>query len=96
MQDKPSSGDDVRAATTVAEDRQDQAAVLGQVLSLSPQALTITELIREMNGGKSSFARSDQTQRAIRDLVAGGLLHLDRETVRPTRAAVLFYELVEL
>lgn len=41
MRNKPSSGDDERAATTTDLDVRGQAGVLRQVLSLYPQALTL-------------------------------------------------------
>ena len=97
MRNKPSGADDVRAATTAADDERDQAAVLRHVLSIYPEVLTQGELIREMTGGASSPAFSDRDgiERAVRDLIAGGLLHEDAKLVLPTRAAVLFHNLYE-
>lgn len=97
MHDKPSGADDERAATTAAEDDRDQAAVLRHVLSIYPEVLSQGELIREMTGGASSpgFADRDRIERAVRDLIAGGLLHEDAKLVLPTRAAVLFRNLYE-
>jgi hypothetical protein len=97
MRNKPSGADDERAATTAAEDDRDQAAVLRHVLSIYPEVLTQDELTREMTGGASSpaFSERDGVKRAVRDLVAGGLLHEDAKLVLPTRAAVLFHSLYE-
>jgi hypothetical protein len=95
MRNKPSSGDDERAATTTALDARDQAGVLRQVLSLWPQALTLDELVREMTAAAPEFSERDRIERAVSDLVAGGLLHRNGAFVLPTRAAVLFYELEE-
>lgn len=80
---------------TAALDARDQAGVLRHVLSLHPQVLTFDELARELTAGATCFAERDRIERAVRDLVAGGLLHRDGEWVLPTRAAVLFYELEE-
>lgn len=97
MHDKPSGADDERATTTAAEDTHDQAAVLRHVLSIYPEVLTQDELIREMTAGASSpaFSQRDGIERAVRDLIAGGLLHADAKLVLPTRAAVLFHNLYE-
>lgn len=79
------------------EDDQEQAAVLRQVLEHHPDALTRGELIREMTGGGSKgFGDVDAVERAIRDLTRTGLLHLaaeENDVVRPTRAAVRYFEL---
>jgi hypothetical protein len=78
------------------DDRQ-QAAVLRQVLELHPDVLARGELIREMTGGGSQgFGDVDAVERAIRDLTRSGLLHLaasEDDIVRPTRAAVRYFEL---
>jgi hypothetical protein len=83
--------------TTAAEDHRDKAGVLRHVLSIHPEVLTQDELIREMTGGASSpgFADRDRIERAVRDLIAGGLLHEDAKLVLPTRAAVLSHSLHE-
>jgi len=96
MRNKPSSGDDERAATTADEDFREQAAVLRHVLSLYPQTLTELELLKEMTGGlEATYAKRDAHRRAVRDLVAGGLLNIETRFVVPTRAALLFHELEE-
>lgn len=96
MRNKPSSGDDERAATTADEDFREQAAVLRHVLSLYPQTLTELELLKEMTGGlEATYAERDGHRRAVRDLVAGGLLNTETRFVVPTRAALLFHELEE-
>lgn len=96
MQDHPKGASADRAATTWDEDERDQRAVLRQVLELHPEALTRDELIRELTGGGSrQFSDHDAVQRAVRDLAGAGLLHRPREDemVRPTRAAVRYFEL---
>ena len=87
-----------KSLTTYHEDEAEQAVVLRQVLELHPEALTQNELIREITaGGSSEFTDTDAVQRAVRDLVGTGLLHSlpEDELVRPTRAAVRYFELSE-
>jgi hypothetical protein len=96
MHDKPSGAGD-ESATTTALDARDQAGVLRHVLFIYPEVLTQEELIREMTGGASSpvFAERDRIERAVRDLIAGGLLHEDARLILPTRAAVLAHSIYE-
>jgi hypothetical protein len=79
---------------TVEEDRAEESAVLQHVLALHPTALTIEELVRELDPGRDSFARHDAIERAVRDLAGAGLLHRSESLVRPTRAALRFDELL--
>ena len=97
MQDKPSGAGDECATTTAEEDHRDQEGVLRHVLSIYPEVLTHAELIREMTGGDSSpeFGERDRIERAVRDLIAGGLLHEDAMLVLPTRPAVLCHSLLD-
>lgn len=96
MRNKPSSGDDERAATTAELDDRDQTAVLRHVLSLYPETLTLDELVREMIGFSSPRASErDSVERAVRDLGAVGLLHEEGSRLFPTRAAVTFHNLYE-
>jgi hypothetical protein len=97
MHDKPIGAGDESAATTAEQDHRDQAGVLRHVLSIYPEVLTQDELIREMIGGAPSpgFADRDRIERAVRDLIAGGLLHEDGKLVLPTRAAVLCHSLLD-
>jgi hypothetical protein len=96
MHDKPRGASDERATTTAALDARDQAGVLRQILSLYPQALTLDEVVREMTAAAPEFSERDRIERAVNDLVAGGLMHRNGSFVLPTRAAVLFYELEEV
>jgi hypothetical protein len=89
MHDKPIGAGDERAATTAREDYRDQAAVLRQILDLHPEPLTLAELTREMTHDSTDFQERDRIERAVRDLIGGGLLHLVGDLVLPTRAAVL-------
>jgi hypothetical protein len=94
----PTGTDAPKCLTTHDEDQREEAAVLRRVLEFHPGTLTQDELIRELTGGGSkTFSEADAVQRAVRDLAAAGLLHRlgEDEVVRPTRAAIRFYDLWE-
>ena len=88
MHDQP-----IEAGDAAAQDLRDQAAVLAQVLSLHPESLTLSELVRELCGGDADFGQRDRIDRAVRDLAGVGLLRRVAELVLPTRAAVAFHAL---
>jgi hypothetical protein len=89
MHDKPIGAGNERAATTAREDYRDQAAVLRQILDLHPEPLTLAELTREMTIDSTDHGERDRIERAVRDLIGGGVLHLVGDLVLPTRTAVL-------
>jgi hypothetical protein len=94
MHDKPKgAGDDDRASTT-AQDLHDQGVVLIQALTLHPACLTTSELVREVTGGSCDFEPGDRFERAIRDLTGAGLLHACAGFVMPSRAALVFDQLL--
>lgn len=74
MQDKP-IGAAEEGATTAAHDVKDRARVLREVLDLYPETLTFDELVRELTIDSVEFEERDRVQRAVRDLIAGGLIH---------------------
>ena len=82
--------------TNADQDDRDQAAVLRKILFVYPESMTLAELIRELTAGTADFQERDRIERAVRDLVAGGLLHRVGDLVLPTRAAVNFYVLEEV
>lgn len=84
--------DDIRK--TVDEDRAQESAVLQHVLAHHPTALTVEELIRELDPGRDSFSGQDAVERAVRDLAGAGLLRQSDALVLPTRAALRFDELL--
>lgn len=94
MQDKPIGAVD-ESATTAAQDIKDRARVLREVLDLYPETLTLDELVRELTVDSVEFEERDRVQRAVRDLIAGGLIHRVGDLVLPTRAAVNFHGLSE-
>jgi hypothetical protein len=67
-----------------------QIAVLSYVLLEHPAFLSVDELRREMVADCRDFSESDAHDRAVRDLVAAGLLRCDGDSILPTRAAVRF------
>jgi hypothetical protein len=81
--------------TTADQDDRDQAAVLRETLIVYPELITREELIREKT--VTSAWDRDRIERAIRDLIASGLLHQrEDDLVLPTRPAVRLYVLFEL
>jgi len=80
--------EDIRS--TAAEDAALESAALQQVLALHPATITLEELTREI--GEED---ADSIERAVRDLVAAGLLRRSGSLVLPTRAALRFDELLE-
>jgi hypothetical protein len=95
MHDKPSSADDERG-TTAAQDARDQARVLREVLFIHPETMTLDELVRELTVDSPDFSEQDRVKRAVRDLIAGGLLHQVGDLVLPTRAAVNYHVLEDV
>jgi hypothetical protein len=84
--------DDIRR--TVDEDRAQESAVLQHVLALHPTAITVEELVRELDPGRDSFGQRDAVERAVHDLAGAGLLHHGDSLVLPTRAALRFDQLL--
>lgn len=78
---------------TELDDEAWQLAVLSRVLILHPAHLSADELRRDMLADRQDFSQIDAHDRAVRDLVACGLLRRDGDSVIPARAAVRFYEL---
>jgi hypothetical protein len=70
-----------------------QLAVLSFVLVRYPERFSADELRLEMLADRQDLAGTDAHNRAVRDLVASGLLGRDGDSVIPTRAAVRFHEL---
>ncbi|HKO94056.1 MAG TPA: hypothetical protein VJU61_23040 [Polyangiaceae bacterium] len=87
MQAKP------KAASPAAEDLKDERAILAQVIEAFPETLRLSDLIREM-GGAEDFGKRDGVERAVRELVKGGLLFRCESVVLPTRTALRAYELL--
>ena len=75
-----------------SEDRQVEQAVLAHVLDAHPATLRLADLIREL-GDPDDFAKRDGIERAVRELVRGGLLFRCEGAVLPTRQALYYEEL---
>lgn len=95
MADEKSTGA-FRLQTAGEEDARDEARVLREVLFIYPETLTLEELIRELTVASTEYGEQDGIRRAVRDLIAGGLLHQNGDVVRPTRAAVNFSTLMDV
>ncbi|HSS42381.1 MAG TPA: hypothetical protein VLK37_07495 [Solirubrobacterales bacterium] len=80
------------AASNAAEDLRDERAVLVHLVETFPQTLRLSDLIREM--GAEDFEKRDNIERAVRELVAGGLVFRCSGAVLPSRAALRAYELL--
>jgi hypothetical protein len=65
------------------DDESVQRAILSLVLDAHPKSLTIPQLAREID-------RGDAVERAVRDLVAVGLLECRGISVEPSLAALRF------
>lgn len=98
MHDKPKGAEFDRAPfTTDDEDARNQSVVLREVLELNPEVRTIDELVRELTVASTEFGGRDRIERAVRDLIAGGLLHRRADDlILPTQPAVHFHCLYEL
>jgi len=81
--------------TTGAEDAATESAALLLIVDLHPTPVTLAELVREMAGERPGFGERDAIERAVRDLVAAGLLRRNGDLVLPTRAALRFSELAD-
>ena len=70
-------------------DQPVQASILALVLSEHPAHLTVSELALAMNQSRDGDG-DEEVERATRELVGAGLLHLAAGFVLPTRAALYF------
>lgn len=70
-----------------------QVVILNEVLIQFPAQLTLRELTLELEYDPDDFAQSDAVRTAVSELVAAGLLRLNREAIAPTRAALRANEL---
>jgi len=84
--------DQDKAATNAAEDLRDERAILVHLVDTFPQTLRLSDLIREL-GGAEDLTQRDGIERAVRELVKGGLLFRCSGAVLPTRTALRAYEL---
>jgi hypothetical protein len=83
------------AADNAAADRREEGAVLRHVIAAHPATLLLSDLIRELSD-PGDFCERDGIERAVRELVRGGLLFRCEGTVLPTRAALYLFDVLEL
>jgi hypothetical protein len=83
------------AASNAAADRREEGAVLRHVIEVHPATLLISDLIREL-GEPDDYAERDGIERAVRELVKGGLLFRCEGAVLPTRQALYLCDVLEL
>lgn len=76
-----------------AQDAEDQRVVLSFVLGEHPAQLTIPEVAQALYAHPGDFESDDAVERAIRELVGGGLLQCHGPFVIPTRPALYFARL---
>jgi hypothetical protein len=81
-------------ADTATEDRQTERAILGLVIDAHPATLRLSDVIREA-GDPDDFASRDGVERAVRELVKGGMLFRCEGAVLPTRQALYACELLD-
>jgi hypothetical protein len=84
--------DQSKAAPNAAEDLRDERAVLVHLVETFPQTLRLSDLIRDLSDPED-FAERDRIERAVRELIQGGLLFRCSGAVLPTRTALRAYEL---
>jgi hypothetical protein len=77
----------------LAQEARNQGIVLSFLLDEHPAQLTIPEVAKALYAHPSDFDENDAVERAIRDLVGGGLLQCHGAFVLPTRAALFFASL---
>jgi type IV secretory pathway protease TraF len=80
--------------TTREDDRVFEAAVLQQLLAIHPDPVTVAELVDEIAGKGCDFVQRDAVERAVQSLAGCGLLHRSEALVLPSRAAIVFEELL--
>jgi hypothetical protein len=87
---QPTDCGSVDLADFAPPDAEDQRVVLTFLLGEHPNQLTIPEVAQALYAHPGDFKSDDAVERAIRDLVGGGLLHCHGRFVLPTRAALYF------
>lgn len=76
-----------------AKDAEAQRIVLAFLIDEHPAQLTIPEVAQALYAHPDDFESDDAVERAIRELVGGGLLQCHGPFVIPTRAALYFSSL---
>lgn len=87
--------DHARPVDPAGEDRQDERAVLLHVVQSHPTTLRLSDLIRDLSDPED-FHDRDRLERAVRELIKGGLVFRSGGAVLPTRSALYAYELLDV
>lgn len=77
-----------RQALPDEQDQRIERAVLFQVFDVSPNQLTVPELVRRVAADPEDFGEKDSVLRAVHELVGAGLLRRSGEAVSATDAAL--------
>lgn len=83
------------AADNAAQDQREEGVVLRHVVDAHPATLRLSDLIREL-GDPDDFEQRDGIERAVRELVKGGLLFKSEGAVLPTRQALYLCDVLEV
>ena len=78
-----------------SQDQVTERAVLSHVIDAHPSTLRLSDLIREL-GDPEDFRERDGIERAVGELVKGGLLFRCEGAVLPTRQALYLWQTLEL
>jgi hypothetical protein len=92
MADRPPDEDD--RVDLAADDGWTQGTCLSYVIAQHPVQVSEEELIRAMADDPEDFAQRDAVRRAVRTLYQAGLLLRGGDTIAPSRAALLFNQIV--
>jgi hypothetical protein len=84
--------DQPKAGSKPVDDREIEKAVLFHVVEAQPATLRLSDLIREL-ASPDDFSERDAVERAVRELVKGGLMFRCEGAVLPTRTALRAFEL---
>lgn len=93
--DNPTDRESRGPESPAAQDAATERLVLHLVLDQHPDQLTAAEIRRALYSEPETFEANDAVARAVRDLIAAGLLRQQGEAVVPTVAALHFYRLEE-
>ena len=79
--------------SVAAREDRNQAEALRHVLDIYPETMTLDELVCELTVASEEFSERDRVERAVGDLIAGGLLRRAGELIVPTRPAVNYHRI---
>jgi hypothetical protein len=77
-------------SSPAGEDTRTESAVLALLLKEHPTRLTMDELILVLHADPERGDPEDAGQRAVREPIGAGLVHLEGRFLAPSRAALYF------